>query len=209
VSVRFTSTVTSQSRFSSEPSDMVIVLSPFACPNDPMTYGTSCVCGPPVGGSHARSSESPYFSCARGAVKSLDRASCSSANPRLLCSFPNPLPIFSAQSAASYHQHITCLLVGTTGGLEKGRPSSGSVGLKEIVFGEKRRRPVGDWRRPRIDEIKSPTGGGRNGTGWPWPGQERGGGASSLFSLEILHGRHSMCQPSSSRPVPTTSSQAV
>ncbi|XP_071683634.1 exonuclease 1 [Lolium perenne] len=155
-----------------------------------MTYGTSCVCGPPVGGSHARSSESPYFSCARGAVKTLDRASCSSANPRLLCSFPNPLPIFSAQSAASYHQHITCLLVGTTGGLEKGRPSSGSVGLKEIVFGEKRRRPVGDWRRPRIDEIKSPTGGGRNGTGWPWPGQERGGGASSLFSLEILHGRH-------------------
>jgi hypothetical protein len=38
------------------------------------------VCGPPVGGRHARSSESPSFSCARGAVKTLDREA---PNPRV------------------------------------------------------------------------------------------------------------------------------
>jgi hypothetical protein len=45
-----------------------------------MTYGTSCLWYQRVGGSHARSFESPSFSYARAVVKTLDRGA---PNPRI------------------------------------------------------------------------------------------------------------------------------
>jgi hypothetical protein len=168
-----------------------------------MTYGTSCVWSPPVGGSHTRLFKSPSSSLTRGTVKTLDRERPIPASPSFS---PNPPPpLVSSPPLGS----STPLLNWRRDRRPRGGDAAAAAGgarprFSPAAAGRARRRLKASTERRwglavRTLEAQVSLPGRRRA------GYERGGGASSLFSLEILHGigpiltsRALFCLPASS-----------